>query len=248
VGRSLGSLGIIEIALGEFDEARTHLQESLAIFQQNGDQWSIAFTLQYLGRVFNTQKAFQEAKDLYQRSLNLYREYGSQWGIAKSYNSLGLIARELKQHADSLRFLRESLKMYIEIGHTRGQMLCLLALGDTAVELETYTEARRYFHEALRLAMEATSPFIALRALVGEASLLVRLGKTRRAVELLAFTLAQPQADREIKEAATPVLARLQSDLPPDVAAQALAKGKQMELAYIAAEVLADMQSNLQSA
>jgi tetratricopeptide (TPR) repeat protein len=71
---SLGNLGIVYERQGRHEEALTHLQESLAIFQELGDSssearslYELGVTLRALGRIREARAHWQEALAIHER-------------------------------------------------------------------------------------------------------------------------------------------------------------------------------------
>ncbi|OGF55090.1 MAG: hypothetical protein A2Z21_04725 [Candidatus Fraserbacteria bacterium RBG_16_55_9] len=235
---SLNNLGNVALALGEYQEAKQLYQESIAIKREIGDQWGTGLSLNNLGQVSEALQEYAEAKQLYQESLSISREIGDRKGIASSLSNLGNETAALGEHAEAKRLYQESLAIRKEIGDRLGMVYCLISLGENAIDLGDEQAAKSCLHEALRAAL-AIQVIPATLAGLGEvAKLSSHAGKAEQAVEVLALILSHPASPKRAKEKAERLLARLESELPPDVIAGAQARGRERKLEEVAEEVL----------
>ena len=92
VARSLLSQGQLAVVSGEFDEARTYLQESLVLFTQSQDNYHANLARTELANVEQGQGNHEEALKLYQASIRVWHELGLQAAIAQQLEYIGLIA------------------------------------------------------------------------------------------------------------------------------------------------------------
>ncbi len=74
------------------EEYKKPLEESLAIFQAEGDQFGVAECLVALGIIARFRNDYEKAKEYYETSLTLREQIGDLNGIALSFYVLGLLA------------------------------------------------------------------------------------------------------------------------------------------------------------
>jgi hypothetical protein len=74
------------VTLREPEASRAFCSEALAIHQQLGNRWGIAWWLFSLGSASIPDDA---ARALLDESLSLFRELGDPWGMSKTLFSLG---------------------------------------------------------------------------------------------------------------------------------------------------------------
>ena len=97
---SIFHLGILESDRENFQDARTYLEQSLALFRQMGNIFFIARVSTYLGELFLKQGDFTTARQCFEQHLMLDRQLQFWNGIVDALNSLGVLSRqqgELKQ-------------------------------------------------------------------------------------------------------------------------------------------------------
>ena len=76
---------------GDYAQARSLFEQSLALFRELGDKPSIALSLNALGGIAYIQGDYRTAVSLYGQGLALYRETQHKRGIAVSLMGLGAI-------------------------------------------------------------------------------------------------------------------------------------------------------------
>ncbi len=130
---ALETLSRLEYWQGEFPLSRDHVQESLAIYRQIGNQAGVAQALNSLANVLCELEAdYEQAQSLYEESLVIARRIGDQFGIAKALINLGVLAQELGDGATARRFYQESLDIYRDLAYRHGQSVALGCLGQVA--------------------------------------------------------------------------------------------------------------------
>jgi tetratricopeptide (TPR) repeat protein len=254
VGLYVYSLGVLFQTLGKYTEAKQLSQQALAIFEEMNDSRMCALVLNILGATLSALGEPLKAKQLLRKSLAISREVESRWSVAVCLNQLGMATylsdSEAKLEAKQLH--QESLAISKELGDSWSTSLSLNYLGYVTCALEEYQEAKQHFLAALQLAVEIQLIFVALDALVGLATLLVRQpeggikpalsGSKEQAVELLAFVLGHPATIQDTKDKAQHLLAEMEAELPPSVIAAAQKRGQVRELEEMAAEILAKIE------
>ena len=235
---SLNNLGNVALALGEYSEAKQLYQESITLKREVGDQWGIGLSLNNLGQVSEALQEYTQAKTLYQESHAISREIGDRKGIASSLSNLGNVSSALGEHAEASRFYQESLAIRREIGDRLGTAYCLNSLGQIAIDLGDERAAKSSLQEAVRTATAIQVIPAILEGLGGVAKLLANTGKKERAVELATLVLHHPASPKLTKDRAGRLLARLESDLSPEIIAEAQAGGRARKLEEVADEIL----------
>jgi hypothetical protein len=88
------------------------------------------------------------------------------------------------------------------------------------------------------------APDLLIRLPVGVADLLISLGEKEKALELLAFSLNQPDIEESTRERAERLYADLKARVSKDIVASAEKQGRLLRLDEIAA-MLADLQRHI---
>ena len=122
-------LGHLAIDLGDYLEARTQFDASLALCREVNDRRGLAESLSGLGVVALNRQEYTEAQTLHGEALAIRRELGDQYGIALSLYYLGIVARERGDYASASDLFGESLAMWREQGNSGRIGQTLVGLG-----------------------------------------------------------------------------------------------------------------------
>lgn len=242
---TLNHLGFVTHLLGQYAEANQLCQESLAICKRAGDRVQMADALNTLGYIAYALGENAEAKRLYQEYLTICRENGDRWGVAFSLNNLGYLANLSGEHAEAKQLCQEALTILEKIGHHYAVAATLDSLGNISHELGEYRESKRYFQEALKTTNDIQAVPLGLEVLIGIATLLMKERELQRAAELLALISHHPASDKQTQDRAEQLLSELESQIPPQMIAEAREKGKTSEFGEIVETTLTLLESDL---
>jgi predicted ATPase len=149
--RALKGAGVLAYRQGDYGQAATWLEESLALQRDLGNPEGIAAALNNLGLVAYDLGDYARAAALHAESLALRREVGDTWGSAISLNNLGLVARRQSDYGRARALFEESLALHRELGDEGGSTLALLNLGDVARIQGDHERALGLLEESLAL-------------------------------------------------------------------------------------------------
>ena len=133
----------------DYPAAEQLFQESLPLYEAEGDRYGRAQALDGLGDVSVRQGRHDEARAYYEGGLALRREIGDRWGLAVSLGSLGGLAGRRGAYDEARRWFEESLAISRDLDNPRGIAACLHNLSTIAYLQEDYVESRRLRLETL---------------------------------------------------------------------------------------------------
>lgn len=137
--------------VGDYATAETHLQQSLALYEQFADAAGMARALFYLSNVAHALGEYARSKEYGRRSLTLARQVDDPPGIARALSSLGAAEYRLGENDEALRHHRQSLEMAAQMDDRWLMARCLNSLGNVHYQLGHYEEAAPCYHAALEL-------------------------------------------------------------------------------------------------
>ncbi|HTK07049.1 MAG TPA: tetratricopeptide repeat protein [Ktedonobacteraceae bacterium] len=141
---------------GDFDRARSLLDESLPIYTELGDKRSRAYCLGALGHVAAGQSRHAEAYTHLTESLALYRDIGDRINIALGMVPLGMVTLYLGDYSMAHHLFEESLTVSKELGNQNEIATYLGTLGEIALEQNgEQGPARTLFEESLAIFRDA---------------------------------------------------------------------------------------------
>jgi tetratricopeptide (TPR) repeat protein len=109
VGFALCQLGHIEWIMGDYDEAKSLLQESLAIGKETGDWFIMYLSLIASSYVALSLGTYGEAKKLCLEGIVLCREVSNRRGEVFMVNHLAWVANARGDYAEAKQWLQETL-------------------------------------------------------------------------------------------------------------------------------------------
>lgn len=161
--------------LGDYDEARVHLNESITLYQQLGDGPGEGRAHQNACVVSERQGRYADALGHAERALSLYSTAGDLSGRAAGLNDVGWYHALLGDHKTARAYCEQSLTVFQELGDRYGEARTLDSLGFIQHQLGNSGIAAKYYSEALEILREVGSRFY-------EAEVLTHLGDAREAV------------------------------------------------------------------
>jgi predicted ATPase len=252
VARMLEAMAWSTNCLGSYRESAAYWQESLIIYEKIGNERGVAVSLGFLGWVAwcTGESGLSQAIAYYQKALTICRQIGYRTGISVSCGDLAVAIGESRNYELAIQYGLEGLAVAKEIGEIRYITYNLYALGTATCGLGNLQASRNYLTEALQLAWEAQHIDNIMNILFYFATLLVKeshgaaspelfdLQKKTKALELLALVIGHPAPWQPIKDRAARLQAQLEAELPPEVVAATLERGKIRPLAEVVAEML----------
>jgi predicted ATPase/DNA-binding SARP family transcriptional activator len=154
LGQATARQGALHYRLGDYSQARTALQNSLAIFERLEMPAEQVFCLVKLGDVARGQGRHDEAESLAQRALVLSRQAGDTWGTVSALFVLGVVRYRAGDVDRAEALLNESLAVARASSNAYLIMPPLNALGDIACYRGDYARGQAFFAECLNLSRE----------------------------------------------------------------------------------------------
>lgn len=151
-GRCLTELARIATAQGEYDRARTLLEESLALYRALGDQQRIGWVLYLLAHVlFVSQGDLARAAALAEQSLALQREVGAKAFISDPLRLLAEIRLAQGEQTRAREIAEESMATEEEVGSEGGAAVTFISLARVIAFQGDHATARALYQERFAL-------------------------------------------------------------------------------------------------
>jgi tetratricopeptide (TPR) repeat protein len=148
--QALYAAGVLAAEQNDYKQAKSYLEESLALRQGLEDKQGQAACLNSLGIVAWSQQAYRKAKSLLEKSLALRRELG-ETNLGPVLNSLGLVALAEGEYREAEIYFKEQLQETRKRKHNMGTAIGLSNLGASVLEQARLAEACTHFLESLKL-------------------------------------------------------------------------------------------------
>lgn len=171
---ALRSLGEALIPLGSWQDARSHLLNSIALYSKLGDHAGQAAS--HCGMAMLSESEGDYARALYhaQRGLWLYRAVDDLPGQASALNGVGWDYALLGNHQRALWCCNKALELHRDVGNRFGEAVTLDSLGFCYHQVGRHGEAIMFYRLALGAYADIDDRY-------QRANTLVRLGETHQA-------------------------------------------------------------------
>jgi tetratricopeptide (TPR) repeat protein len=145
----MNGLAIQAVAEGEYDRARAHVEEAIALWSKMG-AGKVALALSNLANIAKLQGDYATARSTYERILQDYRAVGDDRGIAFTLNGLGDVAAREGDYARARQHYDESLARFRGIHDRWGTAGVLRDLGSLLRSEGKPQEAELFYRQALQ--------------------------------------------------------------------------------------------------
>lgn len=165
----LHTLGAIGYRLGDREECRRDLGESLRIRREIGDRRGTASTLQALGLVLKDSGRADEALAAFEEALSIWREIGERRGEAGVLTNLGTLLVDGGRPEEGLARYEKAIASHRETGALLSEALAFANAGRAHAVLGRLDSAHAAWNRALALFVEVGDPNgeIAVRIMLG---------------------------------------------------------------------------------
>ncbi|MEH6875859.1 MAG: CHAT domain-containing protein, partial [Candidatus Competibacter sp.] len=119
--RALNQSGDTCLHVGQYDEAKSFLEESLALCQAIGNRAGEGATLNNLSQIYKARGDYDTALRYLEESLAIRRAIGDRAGEGATLNNLSQIYKARGDYDTALRYLEESLAIRRAIGDRAGE-------------------------------------------------------------------------------------------------------------------------------
>jgi tetratricopeptide (TPR) repeat protein len=152
--KAFGRAGAFERDHGNYEQALPLFRQSLALYEEVGDKWGVAATLNGLGDMAHQQCNYEEATARYEEALALFKEIDNRLAVAYVLNNLGNVAKDRGDYESAWRLHEEALALFRDLGDKRALSTSLYNLGEVAQYRGDYLRALELQTESLNLKRE----------------------------------------------------------------------------------------------
>lgn len=156
--KSLGTLGMIHMLMGNYGEGIARMQEGLQLAQTAGAKKSQMDIVRMLGVAAEEQGDLVGQAAYFEQALTLARELNDRWGERRALNSLGVAVNNRGQYTLARQYFEDSLSIARSIGDRLGESTVLTNLGVLTSGIGDYEQAQHLLEQALQLARETRDP------------------------------------------------------------------------------------------
>lgn len=146
----LGALGFITWQQGDFTQAQTWLEESIALYRQLQEQHKLGKALQFLALTLGWQGDYAAARTPAEESIAIFRGLGEPGPLAEALGALGNVMCGNGDYTTARQRHEECLLLYRQLDDTWGISLGLLGLSEGYFAQGDDRRTRACLEEALQ--------------------------------------------------------------------------------------------------
>ena len=178
-------IGLNQNYLGRNQEAKSHLERSLARYLEENDQRNAALAQMDLGFMASNEGRYPSARALYQGAYHLWERLGNLNQLVSLCNNLGVLDHLTGDYREAFNWFTRALGYAQQTSNLRGTAYILASLADLALDFGAFPRAESYLHEAITLADEMGDSYLQVYLLLSKSALFRRRGQLKSARELL---------------------------------------------------------------
>jgi tetratricopeptide (TPR) repeat protein len=160
--------GVINLNMGQLQEARDQFEELLILQQQLNNQVGLAATLINVGEIDRTLNQISQMETYNRRALEISQEAEYMRGITVATVNLGDVALRKGDTEEALRFYNEVIELSEGAGLKTILTLTLFLAGDANYILQKYDQAVKHYKAANKRAVEIAHLLYAFNADISE--------------------------------------------------------------------------------
>jgi predicted ATPase/DNA-binding CsgD family transcriptional regulator len=194
LGYSLYLAGNCAFAQGHYEEARSHLLESLTLFMQAGNSFFILLAQLCLGRIALEVGEKEKAGEQLEQVMRTGKQLGLHSLVAEAYYSLADLTRRTGDAVEARHLLLESVRLHQEVGRQQGIAWTHILLARVQIVLGDLKEAQRLLEASWEQGEKIHSRDLIAACLFAQGHLAVVQGQLVWAIRLLGAAEAQREA------------------------------------------------------
>ena len=153
-------LSDIALVLGQYEKARTIMEQALEHLEDTGGDQSRMRFLLTLGDINVKLGNFADAQSNFSEALELCKRLDAQTSGAVARVSLARVAYGMQDYEQSRSYCQESIEIFDKIRNFWGKAFACIHLGKATYALNDYAEAKYHFRTAHQIAEEVGSPWL----------------------------------------------------------------------------------------
>lgn len=186
---ALWGAGRLAFFQGDYNDAESMLQESLALYRQMDDDEGSGWILDAIGAVALQRKQYGQARQLFEESLALHRTTGSRRGISHTLDDLGQLAFQQGDIAQATHLFEEALHLRRQSGSPEGEAVAIVNLSEALGLQGEYERAETLLREGLELYRQLGQPYGVLLCLGNLGHLKKQMGDSQAALDCYTQSL-----------------------------------------------------------
>ena len=171
------------------EQARLHLEKSIALSRQCGDNRRLIAPLNLLADLFLSAGKAEEASLLYKEALTISQDLEDRFNMAILMNNIGSIYHLRREYEKEMEVYRQCLEICQDIGDLNGVVYALNNLGEACIPLGKHDQALQYLFDGLAAAQKVDDEWLVGLCRLNLGSLHTQMGKYEDARQFFIASL-----------------------------------------------------------
>jgi tetratricopeptide (TPR) repeat protein len=233
--RQLGNLGF---GMGDFEQSIEYLKQSLEVARKLEDVESQANALNSLGLTTWALDDFEGAREWLLQALELSEQRADRTQMAMIYSNMAFAELELGNLAEGLAQAQRSLQLSREVGSDALATNGLAGVANALILQGELEAGRKQMFERLRAEVAMGDEGGQAFAVAEFGRLLALEGDSEKGLEYIGLGRIQPQIEKFGRRYFGRLVEQARGDLPDEQVEAALARGAELKLDEVVAELL----------
>ncbi|MFV1950053.1 MAG: tetratricopeptide repeat protein [Anaerolineales bacterium] len=169
-------IGLNQLRLGQNQEAKTHLERSLACYLDQDDPRNAAFVEMDLGFMEMNRGNYSAARSLYHQAYQIWEDLGNLNRLVGLCNNLGVLDHLTGDYREAFNWFTKALGYARQTSNLRETAFTLASLADLALDLGALSRAETYINESSIIADETGDSYLQAYLLLARTALARRRG------------------------------------------------------------------------
>jgi tetratricopeptide (TPR) repeat protein len=196
---ALGSIGIIQVKVEDYENGLANLQEAMKLRAELGLPDSQSRDLDfYMGEIYEGFRDLERALEHYNKALSASQTPGNDSSLGRIYDRIGDLYYRMEEYPKAKDFFEDALRIHSDLRDVPKQKSEMIRLGDILSKMGDAEGALKYQHKVLSLARDTKDERTEGRALTRIGTLNQVLGRQRTALESYreAYDIRTKMGDR----------------------------------------------------
>ncbi len=137
--------------IGNFQEARSIIEEGVKTLRSRGALAELSRTLHYLGVIYWQAGEYKKALELFHEKLELDLPGGISWNLGMAYGNLGMVTETMGLLEESRDYFQRTITIFRTVGDIRLLGVGLFYLGSVENKLGMVQEGKAHLFESLEM-------------------------------------------------------------------------------------------------
>jgi len=140
--------------LGNFPEAASGYEESVALFKELDDEFCVARATRGIGKAYRKQYKNSQAIEHFEKSAAMFKQMGETDHYGETISDIADAYHFMNEYASALEYYLKTIEIFTELGNKSKISIVYNRIAVINMHLEEVDEALEYYHKSVELKRE----------------------------------------------------------------------------------------------